>query len=93
MGRTQVREQLIEYSARAALAYELEGSAGPFANARSRWSTRERADGTTELVVEGRFVPRSWFSRHCVWLLAKPMLERLTRQVLCELDAYVARTA
>jgi hypothetical protein len=30
-GRTQVREQLVEYTPLAALTYELDGAAGPFA--------------------------------------------------------------
>lgn len=89
MGRTKVSEQLIEYAPLSALTYELDGAAGPFASARSRWSTRERPDGTTELSVEGRFVPHNWFSRNVVWPLARPMIKRLTKQVMSELESYL----
>ena len=40
MGRTHAREQLVEYQPGVALVYELDGPAGPFASAASRWSTR-----------------------------------------------------
>ena len=89
MGRTRVREELTEFAPRSALAYELEGGAGPFAKARSRWSTRERPDGTTELTVVGEFVPRSWVG-YAVWPLSKPAVKRLTQQVIGELDSYIA---
>ena len=89
MGRTKVSEQLTEYSPLNALAYELDGAAGPFASARSRWSTSVREDGTTELCVEGHFVPRGSFSRWLVWPLAKPMIRRLTKRVMRELEVYV----
>src|SRR5688500_16260164 len=42
MGRSQVREELTEYAPGRALAYLLDGAAGPFATAASRWSV-ERA--------------------------------------------------
>lgn len=93
MGRTKVREQIIEYTPLAAFTYELEGAAGPFASARSRWSTRECDDGRTELSVEGVFVPHSWVSRYLVWPLAKPMITRLTRNVVSELESYLATTS
>jgi hypothetical protein len=89
MGRTKVSEQLTEYTPMAALAYELDGAAGPFASAKSRWSTNVREDGTTELCVEGHFVPRGHFSRWIVWPLAKTMIQRLTKQVMRELESYV----
>jgi uncharacterized protein YndB with AHSA1/START domain len=93
MGRTKVSEQLVEYTPLSALTYELDGAAGPFASARSRWSTQERADGTTKLSVEGIFVPQGWFSRHMVWPLAKPMITRLTKQVMSELENYLLARA
>jgi hypothetical protein len=40
MGRTHAREQLVEYPPGVALAYDLDGPAGPFASTASRWSTR-----------------------------------------------------
>jgi hypothetical protein len=90
MGRTKVREELVEYVPLSGLTYELEGSAGPFASARSRWSTRERKDGATELSVEGTFIPHGWFSRYVLWPVAKPMITRLTKQVMSELESYLA---
>jgi hypothetical protein len=47
MGRTTVREELTEYEPGRALAYRLEGPAGPFASASSRWSTSPGSDGST----------------------------------------------
>ena len=89
MGRTRVHETLIEYAPHETLMYELDGAAGPFRKARSRWSSLALSPDTTELKVEGVFVPRDWFSRYAVWPAAKPMLQRLTRQVLGEFEAYV----
>jgi hypothetical protein len=43
----------------------------------------------TLLTVEGRFTPRNWLSRFLVWPLAKPMLSRLTRNVIRELESFV----
>ena len=91
MGRTHVREQLTEYAPNRALAYDLDGAAGPFLHARSRWSTRECEDGSTELLVEGFFVPRNWLSRIVVWPLVKPMIRRLTNRVVSELERYLSR--
>jgi hypothetical protein len=42
MGRKEVREAITEYTPGVAIAYALEGSAGPFASAASRWSVRPR---------------------------------------------------
>ena len=89
MGRTRVRERLVEFAHCSALAYELEGGAGPFAKARSRWSTLERSDGTTELTVVGEFVPRGWIG-YAVWPLSKPAVKGLTRRVIGELDSFIA---
>jgi uncharacterized protein YndB with AHSA1/START domain len=91
MGRTYVREQLTEYEPLSVLAYKLDGAAGPFAAAQSRWTTRSIPNGTTALVVEGKFVPRDWFSSFVVWPLAKPLLRRLTKQVMRELEEYVLK--
>lgn len=93
MGRTSVRETLIEYAPLATLTYELDGPAGPFLKARSRWSSCALSPETTELKVEGMFVPRNWMSRYAVWPAAKPMLRRLTWQVLSEFEAYVVGAA
>jgi len=89
MGRTSVREQLTEYEPGEALAYLLEGSAGPFASASSRWSTTARPDGETIVTVEGFFTARNRAVPILVWPLARPMLRRLTRRVLGELEAFV----
>lgn len=92
MGRTSVREQLTEYEPGAALAYRLQGSAGPFASASSRWSTTARANGETIVTVEGFFTARSRAAAILVWPLARPMLRRLTRRVLGELRAFVGES-
>lgn len=54
VGRTEVREALTEFEPGRSLAYRLEGSAGPFAFASSRWSTLSTTDRTTAVTVEGR---------------------------------------
>jgi uncharacterized protein YndB with AHSA1/START domain len=91
MGRTAVREELTEYEPGAVLAYRLEGSAGPFASASSRWSTVPRSDGGTSVTVQGFFTARSRTAEVLVWPLARPMLRRLTRSVIGELEAFVLR--
>ncbi len=89
MGRMNVRERLTEFEPGIALAYELEGAAGPFATASSRWSTREGPSGITLLTVEGHFTPRGWLARLVMWPLARPMIRRLTRGVMRELADFV----
>jgi hypothetical protein len=89
MGRARVREELIEYEPGAALAYDLDGPAGPFLTASSRWATRADTGSGTALTVEGRFTPRNWFVRLLVWPLARLAIRRLTRKVIRELEAYV----
>jgi hypothetical protein len=89
MGRTQVREELTEFVPGTALAYSLDGAAGPFLTASSRWSTRPGSGQTTLLTVEGRFTPRNRLARFLLWPLAKPMIRRLTRRVIRELEAFV----
>jgi uncharacterized protein YndB with AHSA1/START domain len=89
MGRTAVREQLTEYEPGTALAYRLKGPAGPFASASSRWSPTSRSDGGTIVTVEGFFTARSRAAEIVVWPLARPMLRRLTRRVIGELEAFV----
>jgi len=37
-----------------------------------------------------RVTARSWQARILIWPLAKPMLQRLTRSVIGELDTYLA---
>jgi uncharacterized protein YndB with AHSA1/START domain len=89
MGRTRVREELTEFEPGESLAYVLDGAAGPFLTACSRWSTRPADEGTTALTVEGRFSPRNWLSQYLVWPLVKPMIRKLTRRVVRELDTFV----
>lgn len=89
MGRTAVREELTEYEPGSALAYRLDGSAGPFASASSRWSTSPGPESGTIVTVEGFFTARSRAAEIVVWPLARPLLRRLTRRVLGELEAFV----
>jgi uncharacterized protein YndB with AHSA1/START domain len=89
MGRTVVREELTAFEPGRALAYTLDGPAGPFQTASSYWSTSQGVEDTTVLTVEGRFTPRNWLSRALVWPLARPMIRRLTRQVIRELEAFI----
>jgi hypothetical protein len=89
MGRTHAREQLIEYQPGVALAYELDGPAGPFASAASRWSTRAISRSSTVVTVEGRFEARNVLARMLVWPIAKPFLRRLTFGVLGDLEEFV----
>ncbi len=88
MGRTEARETLTEFVLGKTLAYELEGSAGPFLTASSRWSTIEGRDQTTLLTVEGRFTTQSSFFRILLWPMVRPMLKRLTSKVMRELENY-----
>lgn len=90
LGRTEVREELTEFEPGVALAYKLDGAAGPFVEASSRWSTRALSPTTTVLTVGGRFTPRSWLARVVLWPLVRPMIRRLTRNVMLELEAFVA---
>jgi hypothetical protein len=89
MGRTRVREALTEYEPGAALAYDLDGPAGPFLTATSRWATHADTGAATVLTVEGRFTPRNWFARLLVWPLARLAIRRLTCNVIRELEAFV----
>ena len=89
MGRTKVREELTEYQPGEALAYALDGPAGPFASAASRWATRRLDDRSTVVTVEGNFTPRNALARFIVWPLAKPMIRRLTGRVLAELETFL----
>jgi hypothetical protein len=93
MGRSQVREALTEYVPGTALAYALEGAAGPFAAAASRWSTRPASNNSTVVTVEGFFRARNLPARLLIWPLAKPMLRRLTHRVIGELEAFVSAAA
>lgn len=88
MGRTHVREVLTELDSGRTLAYRLEGPAGPFASASSRWSTRP-AGSSTAVTVEGFFVPKNWAVRAVLWPLVRPALRRLTGRVLGELESFV----
>lgn len=90
MGRTEAVETLTEYEPGQAFTYVLHGEAGPFAKAQSRWRIEPASPGSTRIVVEGRFEPKNWAARYLVWPVARPMIRRLTRSVLDELDAHVA---
>ena len=92
MGRTEVREELTEYVPGTALAYALDGPAGPFSTAASRWSTSPVSDNSTVLTVEGFFTPRNRMAQILIWPLAKPVLRRLTRSVIGELEEFVVRS-
>ena len=89
MGRAQVREALTEYAPGTALAYALDGAAGPFATAASRWSVSPASGDSTVVTVEGFFTARNLLARFVIWPLAKPMLCRLTRRVIGELEVFV----
>lgn len=91
MGRTTVREALTEFERGVALAYDLDGAAGPFLTASSRWSTVAISGQVTEVRVQGRFTPRNRLTRWLLWPLVKPMIRRLTRRVLGELEVFLAR--
>jgi uncharacterized protein YndB with AHSA1/START domain len=88
MGRTRAREVLTEFEPGVALAYLLEGPAGPFLTASSRWSTKPENDGSTRVTVEGIFTPRNVLTRFLLWPLAKPMITKLARNVVRELEAF-----
>lgn len=92
MGRTEVREELTEYAPGTALAYALDGPAGPFSSAASRWSTKPVSDDSTVLTVEGFFTPRNRVAQILIWPLAKPVLRRLTLGVIGELEEVVVRS-
>lgn len=93
MGRTEVRETLVEFAWGSALAYTLDGAAGPFASAESRWSTTPTSERTTSVTVTGRFRPKHPLVRALVWPFAKPMLKRLTRRVVGELEVFLTTPA
>jgi uncharacterized protein YndB with AHSA1/START domain len=92
MGRTEVREILTEFEPGRALAYVLDGAAGPFTSASSRWSTTPTSKNSTEVTVEGRFELKNRVARAVLWPFAKPMLRRLTRRVVGELETYLLAT-
>ena len=90
MGRTEAREELTEYDPGSALGYSLDGPAGPFVSAASRWSIRPTLDGATLVTVEGRFTTRRRFAA-IVWPLMRPALRRLTSGVIAELEAFALK--
>lgn len=75
-----------------ALAYALDGPAGPFSSAASRWTTNPVSDDSTVLTVEGFFTPRNRVAQILIWPLAKPVLRRLTHGVIGELEEFVVRS-
>ncbi len=93
MGRSAVREQLTEFEPGAALAYSLEGPAGPFRRAASRWSTREAAAGTTILTVQGNFTAYNALVPFLVWPLVEPYLKGVTKHVLDEFERFVVASS
>ena len=90
MGRSHVREALTEFNPGHSLSYQLEGSAGPFAVASSRWSSSQGRSGSTMVTVEGRFEPRNAAVPVLLWPLIKPMLKRITTGILLELERFLA---
>jgi len=91
MGRTFVREELTEYQPGSALAYRLEGTAGLFASAASRWSIYPGGDGATLVCVEGFFAVGNPVVRIFAWPVVKPMLSRVTGRVIDELAEFVTK--
>lgn len=89
MGRTQVREELVEFVPGKVLAYRLDGPAGPFRTAASRWTTSADAEGKTVITVEGRFTPKNRVVRMLLWPLVRPYVARVTRNVLGELESFL----
>ena len=89
MGRSQVREELVEFSPGKALAYTLDGSAGPFRTAASRWTTKVDAEGKTVISVEGRFTPKNKVVRILLWPVVRQYISRVTRSVLGELESFL----
>jgi len=89
MGRTGVRETLIEFEHGCALAYCLEGAAGPFAFASSRWLTTSTIDHSTKVTVEGSFEPKNAAIKYFVWPVVKLMLRPTIKSVLRELAAFL----
>ena len=89
MGRTWVREVVTEFEPGRAISYQLDGPAGPFASAGGRWSTSPISSDSARLTVEGRFTPRNWLARTFVWPIVRPMLCRLTKSVIDELEAFL----
>lgn len=90
MGRLQVREELTEYTPGEALAYALDGAAGPFATAASRWAVVRGSDDQTIVSVTGTFMPRARWVRF-VWPLVRFMVARLARQSVGELQSFVLK--
>jgi uncharacterized protein YndB with AHSA1/START domain len=89
MGRSEVREEVTELEPGRVLAYFLDGTAGPFATASSRWSTVTTAGDATAVTVQGTFAPKNAAVPVVVWPFAKPTLQRLTRHVLRELEVFL----
>jgi hypothetical protein len=89
MCRTEVREALTEFDPGRSFAYALEGSAGPFATASSRWSTSATHTTATAVTVEGTFTPRNSAIPVVVWPFVRPMLRRTTRRLLSELEQHL----
>lgn len=89
MGRTEARETLTEYEPERALAYVLDGPAGPFARAESRWSVEPAGDHDSVVRIEGKFTPKNWAARWLLWPIARPAIARLSRGVLRELAEHV----
>ena len=93
MGRAEVKETLTEFEPQRVLAYQLEGAAGPFATATSRWSTRRKAPNSTAITVRGDFVAKNRATAYFVWPFAKIMITRFTVGLLGELEAYLTAQA
>lgn len=93
MGRSEARETLTEFDPERVLAYKLDGPAGPFVSAASRWSTRRQSPNSTEITVRGDFEPKHWATPYLVWPLARIIIRRVAARVLSELDDYLTTQA
>jgi hypothetical protein len=93
MGRTEARETLTEFDPERVLAYRLDGPAGPFATAASRWSTRREAANSTEITIRGDFEAKNWTTPYFVWPLARIIIRRVAARVLGELEDYLTAHA
>lgn len=93
MGRTEAREMLTEFDSERVLAYRLDGPAGPFATAASRWSTRREAPNSTAITVRGDFEAQNWATLYFVWPLARIMIRGVMARVLGELEDYLTTQA
>lgn len=91
MGRKEVFETLIELHPGKSLGYTLDGTAGPFAQSAGRWTVAPAGPDRTIVTVEGRFLPRH-FGVRLLWPLLGPMLGRMSRRIVGELETFVRQS-